>query len=165
VIQFKSGDFPMNTRSFFLSALIAGAIIGFLGNLPVLNLINCICCIWVWAGGILAVFFYHRFQHGEPDLSAGQGAGLGAVAGIIGALIGVVVFTLTSFISLPMFDNLARAMQVEGDLPFRSGDGIWAALAAALFFLLVDAVLYPIFGAIGGLIAASVFWKRTPAVA
>lgn len=154
----------MNTRSFFLSALIAGAIIGVLGNLPVLNLINCICCIWVWAGGILAVFLYHRFQNGGQGLSATQGAGLGAVAGIIGALIGVVVYALTSFISMPLFNNLAQTLQIEGELPFQSG-GVWGALASALIFLLVDAVLYPVFGAIGGLIAASVFWKQTPAVA
>ena len=152
----------MNTRSFFLSALIAGVIIGFLGNLPLLNLINCIFCIWVWVGGILSVFLYHRFQHGERDLSGAQGAGLGAVAGIIGALVGVVVYALTSFISMPLFDNLARALQIQGDLPFQSG-GIWGTLASAFFFLTINAVLYPIFGAISGLIAASVFWKQQKA--
>ena len=46
----------MNTRSFVLSALIAGAAIGVLANLPVLNLINCFLCLWVWIGGLLAVF-------------------------------------------------------------------------------------------------------------
>jgi hypothetical protein len=154
----------MNTRSFFLSALIAGAVIGVLGNLPVLNLINCICCIWVWMGGVLAVFLYHQFQHGAPDISAAQGAGLGAVSGIIGALVGVVVYALTSFISMPIFNNLMQTLQIEGDLPFQSG-GPWALVASAFFFLTIDAVLYPIFGAIGGLIAASVFWKQAKTVA
>lgn len=152
----------MNTRSFFLSALIAGVVIGVLGNLPVLNLINCIFCLWVWVGGILSVYLYHRFQQGGLDLTALQGAGLGAVSGIIGALVGVVVYALTSFISMPLFNSLARAFQVEGDLPFQTGEP-WALIASAFFFLTIDAILYPIFGAIGGLIAASAFWKREQA--
>jgi hypothetical protein len=157
-----SGGSPMNPRSFFLSALIAGAVIGVLGNLPVLNLINCIFCIWVWVGGIVSVYLYQRFQHGGPGLSGAQGAGLGAVAGIIGALVGVVVYALTSFISAPIFESLLSAFQVQGDLPFQSS-GPWGMVVSAFFFLTVDAILYPIFGAIGGLIAASVFWKQAKA--
>jgi hypothetical protein len=144
----------MSSRSFLLSTLIAGVVIGFLGNLPVLNLINCALCIWVWIGGILAVLLYRRFQHGEPGPSVGQGAGLGALAGLIGALVGAVVFIVTSPLSIPLFNNLARGLRIEGDLPFRGG-GFWEIVGAAFIFLLLDAVLYPIFGALGGVIAAS----------
>jgi len=152
----------MNTRSFILSALIAGTLIGLFGSLPLLNLINCILCLWVWLGGILAVFLYRRYQRGGPGLSIAQGAGLGAVSGLIGALVGVVVFAITSSLSMPLFNSLARALQIEGDLPFQSGD-IWAVVMQGVFFLIVDLVLYPIFGAIGGLIAAGVFWKEPQA--
>jgi hypothetical protein len=152
----------MNTRSFFLSALISGALIGLLGNLPLLNLVNCIFCLWVWVGGIFAVFLYQRFQRGGRGLTTGQGAGLGAVSGIIGALIGLFVFILTSFISMPLFTELARALQIQGDLPFEGG-GFGSALISAFFFLTINAVLYPIFGAIGGLVGAGVFWKETNA--
>lgn len=144
----------MNSRSFILSALIAGAVIGLLGNLPVLNLINCFLCIWVWVGGVLAVVLYRRFQHGGPGLTGGQGAGLGALAGLIGAFVGVVVYALTSFISMPLFNNLARSFDIEGDLPWDAG-GFPGVLASALFFMVVDAILYPLFGAISGFIAAS----------
>ncbi len=144
----------MNTRSFLLSTLVAGVVIGFLANLPVLNLINCALCIWVWMGGILAVLLYRRFQHGKPGLSIGQGAGLGALSGLVGALVGAAVFFLTSPISIPIFNNMARGLRIEGDLPFRSG-GFWELASTAFIFLVVDAVLYPIFGALGGLIAAS----------
>jgi hypothetical protein len=153
----------MNTRSFLLSALIAGVIIGVLGNLPVLNLINCFLCIWVWVGGILSVYMYQRFQKGEATISAGQGAGLGAVAGLFGAVIGVVVYALTSFISMPLFASLARAFDVQGDLPFTTGSSLGGVFASAFFFGTIDAVLYPIFGAISGLIGASFFGKKTQA--
>jgi hypothetical protein len=152
----------MNTRSFFLSALIAGVIMGLLGNLPVLNLVNCIFCLWIWLGGILSVYLYRRFQPGGQGLSGAQGAGLGAVSGLIGALVGLVVYALTSFISIPMMDSALRALQVDGDLPFQSG-GLWTVAAWGFFILIIDAILYPIFGAIGGLIAASVFGKKEQA--
>jgi hypothetical protein len=144
----------MNTRSFVLSALIAGAVIGVLGNLPVLNLINCFLCVWVWVGGVLAVFLYRRFQPGGPALTGAQGAGLGALSGLIGAFVGVVVFALTSFISMPLFNSLARSLEIEGDLPWEAG-GFPTLVASAFFFLVVDAIAYPLFGALSGLITAS----------
>jgi hypothetical protein len=149
----------MNTRSFLLSALFAGLAIGVLGNLPLLNLINCFLCIWVWLGGFLAVYLYRRYQHGESTLSAAQGAGLGALSGLIGAFIGVVVYALTSFLSIPLFNSLARFFEIEGDLPFQSG-GPQSVLASTFIFLIVDVILYPLFGALSGMIAASLFWKE-----
>jgi hypothetical protein len=153
----------MNGRSFVLSALIAGVAIGFLANLPILNIINCFLCLWVWVGGILAVVLYRQFQHGGADLTPGQGAGLGAISGLIGAFVGVVVNAATSFISIPMFERLAQYFQVQGDLPFRTG-GPGAILASTFFFFALDVVAYPLFGAISGLIGASLF-RKPPATA
>ncbi len=144
----------MNTRSFVLAVLIAGVTIGLLANLPVLNLINCALCVWVWFGGALAVLLYRWFEHGEVPVGAGQGAGLGAVSGIIGALFGSVVFLLTSPISIPLFNGLARSLGVQGEMPFRSSS-IGEVVATAFVFLVLDAVLYPVFGALGAVIAAS----------
>ena len=149
----------MNTRSFVLSTLIAGVVIGFLGNLPLLNLINCFLCIWVWLGGVLSVFLYRRFQHGEEGLTAAQGAGLGAVSGLIGAFVGVVVYVLTSYITMPLFANLARALQIEGDLSFLSVNPS-SIIGSALFFFVLDVVLYSLFGALSGLITANLIGKK-----
>lgn len=148
----------MNARSFLLSAVIAGVVIGFLANLPVLNLINCFLCIWVWVGGILAVFLYSRFQRGGPNLTAAQGAGLGALSGLIGAFVGVPVNALTTFISTPMFTGIARYLQIEGDLPFQEG-GLPSIITSTFFFFILDAVGYPLFGAISGFITASLLGK------
>jgi hypothetical protein len=152
----------MNTRSFVLSALIAGVVIGFLGNLPILNLINCALCVWVWFGGGVAVFLYSRFEQGTVTLSTAQAAGLGAISGFIGDLVGVVVFAATSTISIPMFNSLARSLQWEGDLPFRVG-GLGDIIGTAFMFLVIDAVLYPLFGALGAMIAASLLKKPAAA--
>lgn len=149
----------MNSRSFILSAVIAGVVIGFLANLPLLNLINCLLCIWVWVGGILAVLLYRRFQHGKLDLTPAQGAGLGALSGLFGAFVGVVVNALTSFISIPMFNSVASYLQIEGDLPFQVA-GLPSLILSTLFFFVLDVVGYPLFGALSGFITASLLGKE-----
>ena len=148
----------MNTRSFALSALIAGVVIGFLTNLPLLNLINCFLCIWVWVGGFLAVFLYQRFQHGEGNLTAGQGVGLGALSGLIGAFVGLVVYAATSFISIPLFNSLAHTLNVGGDYPF-GHTNLSSVLTSAFIFFVLNAVLFPLFGAISGWISATLLKK------
>jgi hypothetical protein len=148
----------VNSRSFILSALIAGAVTGILGNLPVLNLINCFLCIFAWVGGALAVFLYRRFQSAGPELNTRQGAGLGALTGLIGAVIGVVVYLLTSFISTPLFNNLYRTFDPTGNLPFKSGFG--QTFIQAVIFLILDAILYTGFGALSALITTSLLSKK-----
>jgi hypothetical protein len=151
----------MNTRTFVYSALLAGAVIGVLGNLPIFNLINCLLCIWVWLGGFLAVYLYRRMERGAASLTPAQGAGLGALAGLIGAGVGIVVYSLTSFISMPLFASFVRFMQIERDLPFDRVDP--AAIAGSTFFFFVlDALLYPLFGAISSFITASLMRKQLP---
>lgn len=150
----------MNSRSFVLAAVIAGAAMGLLGNLPLLNLINCVLCLWVWLGGAMAVILYSRLQGGRAALTGGQAAGLGAVSGLIGAVIGLGVYLVTAAISAPIFESLARALDMQGDLPFAVGAG--QTMAGALIFLVIDLVLYPGFGALGALITANMRNKATP---
>jgi hypothetical protein len=150
----------MNSRSFLLSTLIAGLLIGIFGNLPLLNLINCFLCLWVWIGGILAVVFYRQFQQGRADLTVAQGAGLGALAGLIGAVVGAVVFAVTSRLSFPIFDALSRFFEFGSDFAL-PGAGFWEIVTTTLVFLVIDGILYPIFGALGGMIGASILRNRT----
>jgi hypothetical protein len=152
----------MNGRSFILSALIAGVAIGIIANLPLLNLINCFLCIFVWAGGMLAVLLYRAFQKGGPGLTGAQGAGLGALSGLIGAFVGIFVNALTNSISAPLLESFVRMFDIQGDLPFRSGD-LGAIVASTFFFFIFDAITYPIFGALAGLITATLTKKQVQA--
>ncbi len=142
----------MNKRAFWLSTLIAGVAMALFGNLPLLSIVNCAICIWAWLGGALSVVLYRRFQGGRPVVSAGQGAGLGALSGLIGALLGAGVFFLTSSLSVPMFNALAKALEIEG-ISFQNG--LLENIGSTLIFLVIDAILYPLFGALGAIIAAS----------
>jgi hypothetical protein len=149
----------MNGRSFFLSALLGGIIIAVLSNFPILNFINCFLCIWIWVGGLLAVVIYRAFQHGMMDLTPGQGAGLGALSGLIGAFLGVFAYLLTSFITAPMFQQIAQALDINVDLSL-GGGGFGGVLVTSFLFFLVDVILYPLFGALSGLITASIMGQK-----
>jgi hypothetical protein len=51
-----------------------------------------------------------------------------------------------------MFDALANALQIEG-ISFENG--LLGNTVSTLIFLLIDGILYPIFGALGAMIAAA----------
>ena len=147
----------MNTRAFMLSALIAGLVIGLLGSLPLINFVNCLLCLWVWVGGFFAVYLYRRNTPGGVPLTLAQGTGLGAAAGVIGAFIGLLVYLATGALTMPMMNELARTLEI--DLPQQSG-GFGDTLIGGLIFLVIDLVLYPLFGAIAGLLGANLLWKK-----
>lgn len=149
----------MNTRAFLLSALIGGLVAGFLANLPAVNFCNCILCLWVWLGGILAVFLYGRFYKEDPYLSVGQGAGLGAVTGVVAAIVGFFVMLLTSSITIPMMNAVLESMDVNDAFNWGLTPGL-TNLAFTGGFTCINLVTYAIFGALSGLLAAGAFWKK-----
>ena len=142
----------MDTRARWTSIGIAGVVMGLLGNLPVLNLVNCILCVWVWLGGGLAVVLYRRSHPGEPSVTGGPGAGLGALAGVVGALFGAIVYFLTASLSEPIMLAVMKALNVNLPVGVQNPG---SALGGTFFWLVVDLVLYPLFGALGGLVTAS----------
>lgn len=162
----------MNMRAFTLSALIAGLVMGVLSNFPVINLANCILCMWVWLSAILAVFLYRRFAPGAPFLSVGEGAGLGAVSGIVGAVVGAIVSLLfNALFASAGFDPamMLQQMQAAGIVVPPEAMPAIQALAgtgSVLIATLCNGVVYAIFGAIGGIIAAALIWKKpeTPTI-
>jgi hypothetical protein len=157
----------MNTRSFLLSALIAGAVMALLGNLPLVNVLNCILCIYAWLGGALAIYLYGRFQQGQFSLSLGQAAGLGATSGIFGALIGLLAFLIFGQLSTPILDKVFSFALGDGALqlpaPGSQVGGPFGLLGAALTFFVVDAVLYTLFSTLAAVLAASLMKKPAAA--
>jgi hypothetical protein len=146
----------MNTRAFLLASLIAGVIMGLLGGLPIISFANCLLCIWVWGSAILAVYLYRRLEGSQPMVTLSQGALLGVVSGLIGALIVWLISLLTRGAAEQFIGQIAQQAGVDVPAQFL-GTGL------SLFSLLFDLVLYAIFGAVGGLIGASIFKPKTPA--
>jgi hypothetical protein len=146
----------MNTRSLFLSAGIAGLIIGVLSGIPFVNIVNCLLCTWVWAGGILAVYLYQRNEPTALMVKPEQGALLGAIAGVIGA---IVVTILGAIIGGAGNAALISMIQDNPQLQEQFGDYLGQLAVQGGFSLLglmCNSVIYAAFGAIGGLIGAAV---------
>ena len=149
----------MNARAFGLSALLAGIVVALLGHLPIINLFNCFLCMWVWGGGILAVYLYRRFNRTAPGdvLSGGQAAGLGAAAGAVGALLGSLVSMAVAAMGISL---------LPPDLLNQPDAAPWVEMLSSGSFsvlgVFIDLVLYAIFGALGALLAVKVIWKPRP---
>jgi hypothetical protein len=162
----------MNMRAFTLAALIAGVVMGVLSNFPIINFANCLLCMWVWLSAILAVFLYRRFAPEAPFLSVGEGAGLGAVAGIVGAVVGALVsLAFNALFASAGFDPAMMLQQLQSagiEVPPEAMPAIqaMAGTGSVLVSMLCNGVVYAIFGAIGGIIAAALIWKKpqTPTI-
>jgi len=145
----------------FKPALICGLAVGVLTAIP---LVNCLCCLWIIGGAMVAAYLFARTS--PAPLTPGDGAVLGILTGIVAAVGDAIV-------SLP-FENMNREYvqkfmdqfsQFFEDMP--SGWERWfearaGGLSPAWFLLglLASAVVYAAFGALGGLIGASLFGKK-----
>jgi hypothetical protein len=154
-----------------LPALYGGVIMGVISGVPVLSLVNCLCCAGIMLGGFMAVFFYkNELKPTSPPLTNGDGLGLGALAGVMGAVVTVVLTALFHFVfgmalggGMQRLEDLGIGNEVppqtlrmiEGLMKEQSILGITFA-----FHLIID----PLFGLIGGLIGYAVFKTKTPVV-
>ena len=65
--------------------VFGGLFIGVLSALPVVELGNCVCCLWIVGGGMLTAYLLQR-DRAEP-LQLGEGAVGGLMAGLAGAVV------------------------------------------------------------------------------
>lgn len=150
----------------FIPSLYGGIIIGIISSVPFLNLLNCLCCAGVIGGGILAVFFYKQnFTPETPPYTSGDCLAVGVFSGLIGALVG----TALSVIFLSLFGNVVGEYLLEFlkssdiEIPQEALESIEQAFSQQLTLisiitdLIVSAILYSIFGMLGGLIGYNIF--------
>ena len=151
------------------SALYGGLVIGVLSALPIVNAGNCCCCMWVIAGGMLAV--YLRQQNTPYAVTAAEGALVGLLAGLIGGVVGTIVSIPMAAVMGPFQQRLMDAILTSrSDLPpeFRdmmeraaNRSGAAGVVAIVLHFVWM-VVTGAVFGMLGGLLGAAVFKKNAP---
>jgi hypothetical protein len=145
-------------------ALFGGLLIGVLSALPLVSAGNCCCCMWVIAGGMLAV--YLRQQNTPFAVSSSEGALVGLMAGLIGGIIGVILSIPIDLMMGPFQHRFVEwVLSANPDLPTevrqmteRAGTGA----AAVAFRFMFGVVTGAIFGMIGGLLGVAVFKKSGP---
>jgi len=143
-------------------ALIAGAAAGILSGIP---FVNCLCCLWIIGGAVLAA---HLLAGRTPGpLTAGDGA-------IVGAFTGIVAAVADSVVSIPLrpfneaftrrlLDGLGRFSDQmpagwQGLMDRSRSTGFTAA--GFLLGLFISAAVFAILGVLGGVIGVSLFGRK-----
>jgi len=159
----------MKDNTLYYQSVVLGGIVAALTDaLPLLNLINCFCCLGIAAGGAVAVFYYQRYLPPDgPMLSTPLAVQMGLTAGIVGALAAFVLhymmyqimgnwqveWILNTIENLddvpPLWEEMYEELQKEEYQTFAG----WAILIRSL-------ILFPIFTLSGALISRRVLLKR-----
>jgi hypothetical protein len=154
-----------------IPALYGGIIMALISAIPVINLVNCLCCAGILLGGFLATMFYkNNFTPDTPPFTSGDCMAVGALAGVVGAIAG----TILSLLIVALFGNVAREMAM--DIIKNLGVAIppevldkmeesmqeGATAGAMLFQFFIALLVDTLFGLLGGLIGYSVFKSKQP---
>lgn len=145
-------------------ALLGGVAIGVLSALPIINLGNCLCCLWVILGGALSAWLLQ--QGSSTRIATLDGGVVGLFAGSIGGVIaGLISFVVNLAFGPMQAAMIQRTIEQSDDLPPELRallEGLQTdamlgvtVIAFSLVFVLVCAVV----GTIGGLFGALIFGK------
>ena len=158
--ELTSGDFVR-------PALIAGAVMGILSSIPLVQFGNCICCMWVVGGGGFGAWLLGKKQSGGAGaLSYGDGAFVGVLSGLFGGLLAAVAGIL-QLLALDR-DSLAELEQSLLELAPDIDPEILDVLLqftdfspiSVLMTLLVNLIVFPLFAIIGGILTIAVMGRK-----
>jgi hypothetical protein len=170
----------LDKPSKFRSAALAGTAMGVVSALPGLNLINCCCCAGIIGGGVFAVYLYKQeLTDGMPPLESSDGLVLGILAGLVGAFAATAISMMILFVFGPweaefmrgFVDKLLESLEESGRFPAGASGELREMMEQAmeesttvvgvLSGLIMNLILYPIFGMLGGLLGFT-FFKPKP---
>jgi small basic protein len=145
-------------------ALLGGVFIGVMSALPIVNMGNCCCCLWVLAGGVLAV--YLRQQNSPVPITAAEGALMGLLAGVIGGVIGALLSIPIHMLMGPMQQEWINSiMSSNDDMPPEMRemmDKMMAGNAVRAAGAFINIIVSTIFGMLGGLLGVAIFKRTAP---
>jgi len=158
-----------NQQSKLVPSLIGGAAIAVLSTFPVISAANCLCCLWVIAGGFLSVYIFNNNLPDDGVMSQNDALILGLLSGIFGALFA----TFLSYFFLvigykPGMELVESLMDTQEDIApevrdmldaFRGREGVLGPFVV-LIQLGVKLVVYVVFSTIGGVIGGAVLNKK-----
>ncbi|MFC2093303.1 hypothetical protein ACFLSV_05325 [Bacteroidota bacterium] len=157
-----------------LMPVIFGALVmTLISTFPLLNLINVLCCAGIMLGGFAGVFFYNKqIRDTSIELTTKDG-------GIIGLLCGIISAVLVSGINLlmvlfsdvnPITEAYALLEKFGQQLPQEVNETMdkfsdefnkyGFSPTLSVLSLIINLVIYPLFGAIGAMIGVSILKKR-----
>jgi hypothetical protein len=147
--------------SMFIPALVGGGLAGVLAAVP---FVNCLCCIWIIGGAMLAA--YLLVKETPSQLSAGDGAIVGIFTGIIAAIVELIVSipfrTMENRLAHSMMERFSEYLDEmpSGWENFFEGGDFTTSMGLSVFGLFISAVLFSALGALGGVLGISLFGKK-----
>lgn len=155
-----------------MPALAGGLLVGIASAIPLVNLLNCLCCAWVVAGGYLAGYLYLRsVPPGSRIVTYGDAVVLGLVTGVFGTIVWAVMEIPLTFFQLGFQLGTAQLEQIrrgleEAQLPQQLQDALLQYLGSAeltlammVFGLLINLVVSVAFCIVGSLLSFIVIGK------
>ena len=148
-------------------ALLGGLVLGVLSALPIVNMGNACCCLWVIAGGVAAAYLLQNNR--TAPISSGDGAAVGFLAGVFGAIVWQLLAIPVTVIMGPIQARMLERMLDTGDMPENvrqifetlqqnAGFSIARFILGSVFTLFVSVI----FSTLGGLLGAAMFRKKLP---
>ncbi len=139
-------------------ALVGGVVAGVISAIP---FFKCLCCLWIIGGAMLAAYLLSKDS--PVALTGGDGAIVGIFAGIVAAVV-------HAFVNIP-FQSFNREFLDEvrnwitgymEEVPSGWENLFEGGFSIGLFFagLVVSAMIFAAFGALGGIIGISLFGKK-----
>lgn len=163
----------MNQPSKFTPVIISSAIIIIISLFPFLNFINLLCCAGVIIGGAAGTAYYNnQLKKTGGQIQYKDGVAIGVLSGIISALIVVIGTTImTMLVKQNPIPEVYRMIDMQGlNIPPEIDKFLQQisdeyskrgfSITLTLVTLVVDLISYPIFSAIGGMLAVQIFGKK-----
>ena len=136
-----------------------------LSALPVVNLGNACCCLWVICGGVLGAYLDQ--QNDPRPMTVGRGAFTGFISGIIGSLVWLIVSILVNILMAPIQRRIADDLvRNSRDLPpevrtMLESFGANPSMGLVIGFI-VMLFCSAVFATLGGVLGAAFFRNDTP---
>jgi len=145
-------------------ALIAGAVAGVLSGLPFVSSGNCLCCLWIVGGAVLAVNLLAK--HTAGVLTSGDGAIVGAFTGIVAAVVDTLMSIPLRPFNMELANRVMRKVSEFGyDMPsnldgYLDGGAGFTSPGFFLLGLFLTAAVFTVVGVLGGIIGVSILAKK-----
>ena len=158
----------MNNQRYpmLMPALVGGGIAGFLSAVPIINIANCFCCLWIIGGAMLSAYLLTK-ETSRP-LTSGDGAIVGIFSGIVAAVVEFIVSIPFQALSNKIMRSVMERLQEysnefpEGWDSLLERGAMETAFAFSILGLLISMVIFSVMGALGGILGIALFGKKTP---
>ncbi len=155
----------MNQQGMLKPALIGGFLLGILSVIP---FFNCLCCVWIIGGGVLAASLY--VKSAPVVVPLGSGLTLGLLTGVIGAIVSTLFGIPIQFLMNRLFADYADQLrQMILDLPnlpsslreiLSSSSNAGLSTISIIGIGIFNLIVYPLIAMLGGLLGVAIFEKR-----